>query len=101
MTTKVGISNLRKNKKLSEKEKNNDNLKEKKLNDLLEKPFKFYLEKILNDKELLIDEINVKIKTLKDMFVSETSGEMNNKTYTNEDKQRFKNNIIKIMNKKD
>ena len=92
--TNIGLSNLRKIQNLLDYELENDKIETKKLNILFNLQFKFYLEKMLNDEDLIIDGVNYvndKYKTLKDMF---TSG---NKIFTNREKHKYKSYIIKIM----
>ena len=95
--TDIGLTHKRKLQKLLKYELNNDNIKEKHLNFLFNLPFGFYLKKILNDEDIVIDGKNYKnnkYQTLKDMF---NSGD---KVFTGKEKQTYKAYIMKILNYK-
>ena len=96
--TKFGSLNKRKINALLEYELNNDHIKIKKLNLLFNAPIKAFENLILNDEKYINIEGNEfylgdDFKTLKDYF---NDGD---KVFTDEEKEIYKNHIIKIMRK--
>ena len=96
--TKFGSLNKRKINALLEYELNNDHIKIKKLNLLFNAPIKAFEILILNDEKYINIEGNEfylgdDFKTLKDYF---NDGD---KVFTDEEKEIYKNHIIKIMRK--
>ena len=96
--TKFGSLNKRKINALLEYELNNDHIKIKKLNLLFNAPIKAFEFLILNDEKYINIEGNEfylgdDFKTLKDYF---NDGD---KVFTDEEKEIYKNHIIKIMRK--
>lgn len=98
VNTVASSNNENKINEFLEYEINNDKIELKELNMLFNASYKTYLKPILDDKKFVyIDGVKFDLgddfKTLKDLFST------GNKIYTDEDKNKFKSHIYKIMNK--